>query len=220
MKYTAHLSIDFATDGTGEDETDPCETADSIARDISARTGLECVLDDVTEPAPPRGTATPGPFARSGTVPDGPAHSRRIQPMLSKLAGFAAAVAAAVTGTDTPTTRAAGCRFGPDGEPVTGRRPIRFRVRVSGLIAGEWRAECVAGEWREASRLLARRAKPDGIPVGGFDGPAFRFGRFAPGAAGCMIGRAWNRDGVEVGTVTISRADGRPIRAGRKGAFR
>ena len=51
MNYRAHLSIDFTTDGTGPDETDPTETADQIARDISARTGLDCVLDDVTEAA-------------------------------------------------------------------------------------------------------------------------------------------------------------------------
>lgn len=59
MNYRAHLSIDFTTDGTGPDETDPEETADQIARDISARTGLDCVLDDVTE----RGN--PGRFSES-----------------------------------------------------------------------------------------------------------------------------------------------------------
>jgi hypothetical protein len=142
--------------------------------------------------------------------------------MLGYLASFAASVAAAVTGTPTAETDAAGVRFGPGtaypAELATGRRPLRFSIRVVGHGGGEWRADCVAPEWRAAVRLTNRHARTAPVRVGGFDGPAVRFGRFSADG-GRMIGRAYNADGVEIGTVSIGRADGSPIRAG-KGARR
>lgn len=146
--------------------------------------------------------------------------------MLHTLATFAASVAAAVTGTATPETHAAGCRFGPEPtQPATrARRPLRYRVSVITFGGSEvYAADIVATEWRAASRLFARRIR-ETRPIPCPDGPAVRFGRFrVDGAA--VYGSGFNVEGSECVAVVILRADsgpgsGRPIRAGRKGAGR
>lgn len=150
--------------------------------------------------------------------------------MFHYLASFAASVAAAVTGTETPETRAAGCRFGythsaGDGSTwptaTRARRPLRYRVSVLSFSGSEvYAADIVAPEWRAASRLFARRIR-ETRPIPCPDGPAVRFGRFRiDGAA--VYGSGFNADGSECVAVVILRADsgpgsGRPIRAGRKG---
>jgi hypothetical protein len=137
------------------------------------------------------------------------------------LASFAASVAAAVTGTETPETHAAGCRFGPTQPATRARRPLRYRVSVLSFAGSEvYAADIVASEWRAASRLFARRIR-ETRPIPCPDGPAVRFGRFRiDGAA--VYGSGFNAEGSECVAVVILRADsgpgsGRPIRAGRKG---
>jgi hypothetical protein len=135
--------------------------------------------------------------------------------MLHRIMRAASTIAAAVTGTATAETDAAGCRFGPDSAAATGRRPLRFAVRVTGFAGGEWRADTIAPEWRAAARLISRHARTAPVRVGLFDGPAVRFGHFAIDG-GTVLGRAFNADGVEIGTISIVRADGRPIRKGAR----
>lgn len=129
--------------------------------------------------------------------------------MLQRLASVAGAIAAAVTGTETADTRAAGIRFGPDSPGVA------FRWRLTPYGEGSGCAGTVAArDTREAFRTVTREMSARGF-VCGLDGPAVRLGRGIRAEGPGYVSDAYGPDGVCCGFVSIVRADGRPIR--RKG---
>jgi hypothetical protein len=135
--------------------------------------------------------------------------------MLGKLASMAAGLAAAVTGTRTEDTDAAGCRFGPaPAEPVG----TLFVLSLFGHDDSEpFRGRIRARDYRAAVRVLSARVKVRGIPVN-FDGPVVRFD-FDGARDGVTYFDALNTEGGSVGILRVSREDGRPIHT-RKGARR
>lgn len=129
--------------------------------------------------------------------------------MFQRLASVAGAIAAAVTGTETADTRAAGIRFGPDSPGVA------FRWRLTPYGEGSGSSGTVAArDTREAFRTVAREMSARGF-VCGLDGPAVRLGRGIRAEGPGYVSDAYGPDGVCCGFVSIVRADGRPIR--RKG---
>ena len=129
--------------------------------------------------------------------------------MFQRLASVAGAIAAAVTGTETADTRAAGVRFGPDSPGVA------FRWRLTPYGEGSGCSGTVAArDTREAFRTVAREMSARGL-VCGLDGPAVRIGRGIRAEGSGYVSDAYGPDGVCCGFVSIVRADGRPIR--RKG---
>lgn len=136
--------------------------------------------------------------------------------MFQRLASVAASIAAAVTGTETPETRAAGIVSGPGARPET---PVSFRWRLTPYGEGSGCSGTVdARDTRAAFRTVAREmsaANPRRFPCG-FDGPAVRLGSGIRAEGPGYVADAYGPDGVCCGFVSIVRADGRPIR--RKGA--
>ena len=129
--------------------------------------------------------------------------------MMQRFASVAEAIAAAVTGTETADTRAAGIRFGPDSPGVA------FRWRLTPYGEGSGCAGTVAArDTRAAFRTVAREmsaANPRRFPCG-FDGPAVRLGSGIRAEGPGYVADAYGPDGVCCGFVSIVRADGRPIR--------
>ena len=140
--------------------------------------------------------------------------------MLHTLATFAASVAAAVTGTATPETHAAGCRFGPEPtQPATrARRPILYRWALRDVNGVETaRGSVESSDIRGALRAWNREARSrhgHGRPfLCSFEGPAFRcVGIGQQGNRGRFVAECLTREGVAVGLVDFQRADGAPIR--------
>jgi len=133
--------------------------------------------------------------------------------MFERLASVAGAIAAAVTGTETADTRAAGIRFGPDARPASAGVAFRWRLTPYGEGSGS-SGTVTARDTREAFRTVAREMSARGF-VCGFDGPAVRLGRGIRAEGPGYVSDAYGPDGVCCGFVSVVRADGRPIR--RKG---
>jgi hypothetical protein len=139
--------------------------------------------------------------------------------MLQTLKDTAAVLAAALTGTRTDDTDAAGCRFGPDARMIRGARTVwRFEiVTTEGVSAGV--GTIPARDSREAFQAFARMIR-GARTVCGPDGPAVAVvGVDSTGKALPQVRALRGPDGVECGHVRITRADGRPIHT-RKGARR
>jgi hypothetical protein len=139
--------------------------------------------------------------------------------MFAKLASVAGAIAAAVTGTETADTRAAGVRFGPDAAAARG---VVYAWRLRRFDAGPHESGTVtARDIRDAFRTLARNVAQDARFGGrrfpcGPDGPAVFIGRGIRADGDGYAVDAIGPGGVACGVFSVVRADGRPIR--RKGA--
>ena len=142
--------------------------------------------------------------------------------MMQCFASVAGAIAAAVTGTETADTRAAGIRFGPDTRSASGPDTpgVAFRWRLRPWhggpgLCGTVRARDIRAAFRKLSRDMAQDFRFRGTAFPCVDGPAVRIGAGIRADGDGYASEAYGPDGMSVGVVSIVRRDGRPIR--RKG---
>jgi len=138
--------------------------------------------------------------------------------MLQRFASVAGAIAAAVMGTETADTRAAGIRFGPDARPASEGVAFRWRLKPwhgGPGLCGTVRARDIRAAFRKLSRDMAQDFRFRGTAFPCVDGPAVRIGAGIRADGDGYASEAYGPDGMSVGVVSIVRRDGRPIR--RKG---
>jgi len=137
--------------------------------------------------------------------------------MVSRLIETVAALAAAVTRTDTPELRAAGVHSDRGTAPG-----IRFRWELRCWDCGPHDAGTVtARDFRAALRAVAREMRQDARSGGrrfpcGPDGPAVSVSERTRAAGPAVEAEAIGPDGVSCGILRITREDGRPIRKGAR----